>query len=181
MTSTDILKHEHEILMLILDAAKREARLIRTSGKVRADRLGQMIDFFRMFVDRCHHAKEEKHLFRLMRKRDAAKANGPITILLREHEEGRVRVKAMTRALARAVKGDARAAASLAEDLGAYILLLQNHTDKEDDVVYPLADEILKAADQEALMKAFEAVERKEIGDGVHEKYHQLAHELAKH
>jgi hemerythrin-like domain-containing protein len=181
MTSTDILKHEHEILMLILDAAKREVRLMRASGKVRADRLGQMIDFFRMFVDRCHHAKEEKHLFRLMRKRDAAKANGPITILLREHEEGRVRVKAMTRALAKAVKGDARAAASLAEDLGAYILLLGNHTDKEDDVVYPLADEILKAADQEALVKAFEAVERREIGDGVHEKYHQLAHELAKH
>jgi len=181
MTPTDILKHEHAVLMLILDAAEREVRLIRASGKVRADRLGQMIDFFRMFVDRCHHGKEEKHLFRFMRKRDAARTNGPVSILLREHEEGRTHVKAMTRALAKAVKGDGRAAAALAEDLSAYILLLRNHTDKEDDVLYPMADEILTRGDQEALLKAFEKVEAKEIGEGVHEKYHQLAHELAEH
>ncbi len=30
------------------------------------------------------------------------------------------------------------------------------------------------------MVKAFDRVEAEEIGVGVHEKYHQLAHELAK-
>jgi len=32
-----------------------------------------------------------------------------------------------------------------------------------------------------ALVKAFDQVEAEEIGEGVHEKYHQLAHELSQH
>jgi hemerythrin-like domain-containing protein len=180
MTPTDTLKHEHQVLLLVLDAAEKETRVIRASGKVRVDRLGQMIDFFRMFVDRCHHGKEEKHLFPLMKKRCAAKADGPIKILLKEHKEGRAMIKDMARSLRKAAKGDGRAAANLAQDLVAYGRLLRNHTDKEDDVVYPMADEVLIRIDQQALTRAFDRVEAKEMGEGVHEEYHRLAHDLAK-
>jgi hemerythrin-like domain-containing protein len=180
MTSTDTLKHEHRIVLLILDAAQREARSIRGGGRIRVDRLGQMIDFFRTFVDRCHHAKEEKHLFPTMKKRSRAKAGGPVAVLLREHREGRVMVSAMTKALPKAARGDGNASAALAQNLRAYVRLLRNHTGKEDDVVYPLADEVLSREDHQVMVRAFERVEAKQIGEGVHEKYHQLAHDLAK-
>ena len=61
----------------------------------------------------------------------------------------------------------------------AYAKLLRRHIQKEDNVLYPMADRVLTGQDQQALAEAFEKVEAQEIGQGVHEKYHRLAHELA--
>ena len=62
MTPTETLKHEHRVILLVLDAAEREVASIEKTGKVQADKLQKMLDFFRNFADRCHHAKEEKLL-----------------------------------------------------------------------------------------------------------------------
>ena len=43
-----------------------------------------------------------------------------------------------------------------------------------------MADQLLSAKDDQALFEAFEKIEAEEMGEGVHEKYHQLAHNLAK-
>jgi hypothetical protein len=42
-----------------------------------------------------------------------------------------------------------------------------------------MADRVFTAADQSDLAAAFARVEKEETGEGVHEKYHQIAHELA--
>lgn len=57
--------------------------------------------------------------------------------------------------------------------------LLRNHIYKEDNVLFPMADRVLAADEQTSLEGLFEKVEAEEIGEGVHERYHQLAHELA--
>jgi hemerythrin-like domain-containing protein len=53
------------------------------------------------------------------------------------------------------------------------------HIDKENKVLFPLADRLFTPADQQALLQDFDKHEAEEIGAGVHERYHQLAHELA--
>ena len=67
---------------------------------------------------------------------------------------------------------------TLLEKLG-YVRLLRAHINKEDNVLYPMGERILTAEDQQWLAKEFDRVEAEEIGAGVHEKYHQMAHELA--
>ncbi|MEW6215187.1 MAG: hemerythrin domain-containing protein [Nitrospirota bacterium] len=180
MTPTETLKHEHKIILMVLDAAEREAEFIQDTGKINADRVDKMLDFFRNFADRCHHAKEEKYLFTEMQKQGISGDIGPIAIMMHEHEEGRQRVKAMAEALPQARTGDLSAIKSLKKNLLAYVKLLQAHIDKEDNVLYPMADRLFKPQDQKALSEAFEKVEAEEMGEGVHEKYHQLAHDLAK-
>ena len=39
---------------------------------------------------------------------------------------------------------------------------------------------VLTPADQQSLADAFDAVEREEMGEGTHERYHQWIHELVK-
>jgi hemerythrin-like domain-containing protein len=56
---------------------------------------------------------------------------------------------------------------------------LHDHIDKENKVFFPLAEGLFTPEDQRELLEAFEKIETEEIGEGVHEKYHQLAHELA--
>jgi hypothetical protein len=75
--------------------------------------------------------------------------------------------------------GDKPAILKVKNSLLAYAELLRRHIQKEDNVLYPMADRVLTGQDQQALAEAFEKVEAQEIGQGVHEKYHRLAHELA--
>lgn len=179
MTPTDELKHEHQIILIALDGVEREMQRVQGGGPVPEERVGQMIDFIQNFADRCHHAKEENLLFTRMQDRGLPVNGGPIGAMLHEHEEGRRLVRAAAQALPNAGAGDAAAAAALASNLLAYVRLLRQHIDKEDNVLYPMADQILTAADQTELAAAFERVEAEEMGEGTHERYHQLAHEWA--
>mgnify|MGYP005839600127 CR=1 FL=1 len=179
MKPTDTLKHEHQIILMVLDAAEREVRRIQDGGPVDAGKAEKMLDFIRNFADRCHHAKEENLLFVRMGQRGMPTDSGPIAVMLYEHDEGRARVRAVADALPQATQGDATAITTVTANLLAYTQLLRAHIDKEDNILYPMADRLFTPADQQALTEAFERVEAEEIGAGVHERYHQLAHELA--
>ena len=179
MRPTETLMHEHEIILMVLDAAEREVRRVQETGEVRVERLEQMVDFFRTFADRCHHAKEENLLFVRMEERGMPREAGPIAVMLYEHDLGRGHVRAVAEALPRAAAGDPEAKRALVENMTGYIQLLRDHIFKEDNILYPMANQLLAPEDQQELEEAFERVEREEIGEGVHEKYHQLAHRLA--
>jgi hemerythrin-like domain-containing protein len=178
-TPTETLKHEHQIILLVLGAVGREMRQIQAGGPLPEERIGQMIDFIQNFADRCHHAKEEKLLFARMEERGIPVHGGPIGVMLQEHDEGRRLVRAAAEALPQASAGDVGARTTLSSNLLGFVRLLRAHIDKEDNILYPMADEILTAADQADLAAAFERVEAEEMGEGTHERYHQLAHEWA--
>jgi hemerythrin-like domain-containing protein len=178
MNPTGTLKHEHQIVLLIMQAAESEAKHIAETGSLRPERVEQIVDFSKNFTDRCHHAKEEKHLFVMLQQRGMPSGSGPVAVMLAEHEMGRKLIKAISEALPNAKAGDAFAVTSVRDNLTAYVELLRNHIQKEDNVLFPMADRLLSAADQQALAAEFEKVEAEEMGEGTHEKYHQLAHNL---
>lgn len=179
MTPTEILKHEHQVILLVLGAAEREAGSIRSTGTMHADRVEQMLDFFPNFADRCHHAKEEKLLFVRMGERGVPIQGGPVGVMLAEHDQGRAFVRAAREAFPQAQQGHAQAIAAVGDNLSGYVRLLQAHIYKENNVLFPMADQLFSPQDQEELAAAFDKVEAEEIGEGVHDKYHQLAHDLA--
>jgi hemerythrin-like domain-containing protein len=179
MTPTETLKHEHHVILMVLKAAARELSFIDERESVHGATVEQMVDFFRHFADECHHAKEEQHLFPAMVRRGVAQENGPIGVMLHEHELGRGFVRQIAESVSAAAAGDSQAREQLRSALDSYITLLRQHIDKENKVLFPLADSVLTADDQKQLQEAFDRVEAEEIGEGVHEKYHQLAHDLA--
>jgi len=175
---TDVLQHEHTVVLLVVDAMDREAQAIRGGAPVRADEVTKMVAFMREFTDGCHHNKEEKVLFPTLKQVSPA-ANGPVTVMLAEHEQGRQHARAVVAALPVAAAGDSVAAAAVADNLAGYAELLRAHIDKENQVLFPFAERTLSADDKARLAQEFERIEEEETGAGVHEKYHALAHELA--
>ena len=146
---------------------------------VSAKRVGKLVEFFQNFADRCHHSKEEDQLFVRMERRGVPVEGGPISVMLLEHDEGRRHVAAIAKAVSAAAAGNGSAVATVRQNLLAYAELLRRHIEKEDNILYPMADQILTAEDQQELAEGFERIEAQEIGKGVHEKYHRLAHELS--
>jgi len=179
MTPIELLMHEHEIILMVLGAVEAEAQRIQDGGRVDVVKADQMVDFIRNFADRCHHAKEEDLLFVRLQERGMPAQGGPIGVMLMEHTEGRRLVKAVAEALPDAARGDPQAVATVQNSLLGYTHLLRAHIGKEDNVLYPMAERILAPEDQQWLAQEFDRVEAEEMGAGVHEKYHQMAHELA--
>lgn len=179
MRPTETLMHEHQIILLAIGAADREVGHIEATGQIHADRVAQMLDLFPNFADRCHHAKEERLLFVRMGERGLPVEGGPVAVMLQEHEMGRRFLGAAAAALPGARDGDAGEIAQIKDALGGYARLLRAHIHKEDRVLFPMADRLFSDEDQLELEAAFDQVEAEEMGAGVHERYHQMAHDLA--
>ena len=177
MQATELLKHEHRVIELVLAGLERLAGQVEAGQPLDRTLAAKALEIIVNFADRCHHGKEEQHLFTLMAKHGMPTETGPLFVMLHEHEEGRGHVRAMREALAAAPGevADARFAASA----HAYAALLRSHIYKEDNVLYPMAERMLNDQDDAQLLREFDEVERQEMGEGVHEKYPQWAHELA--
>jgi hemerythrin-like domain-containing protein len=179
MIATEILREEHQIITMALGGAKREVLSINKIGKINSQKIEKIIDFCWNFIERCHNAKEEKYLMPKMQERGLPSDKEPILVMSLEHKEGQGMVKALVTALPQAKIGESSAIASVALNLRAYIGLLHDHIDKQNNVFFPLADQLFTPDDQRELLMVFEKHAVEELGKGAHEKYHQLSHELA--
>jgi hemerythrin-like domain-containing protein len=160
MVATAQLRHEHEVFLRALVVLEGLGRGLEAGRPVDRDALAWLIEFFRTFTDRCHHGKEEQHLFPALERRGIPRDGGPIGVMLREHEHGRGLLRAMGQADGGVV----------AEAIRGYAALLRAHIDKENGILFPLAERILGAAEQRALASAFDAVEHQVVGPGIHER-----------
>jgi hemerythrin-like domain-containing protein len=174
-TATEVLKSEHRVIEKVLDALEKLAKTVESSSLADWEKA---IDFARNFADKCHHLKEEKLLFPALEARGIPREGGPIGMMLAEHEEGRGYVRAMAAALESAANDPLTARAILQKKAAAYLRLLRQHIQKEDEILFQMADEILSAEEQKQLLRDFEEHELKEMGSGVHEKYLRIATEL---
>jgi hemerythrin-like domain-containing protein len=174
---TASLIHDHAVVGVVIAAMEREARRIRETGEIDADDVRRMVDFTRGFTDGCHHTKEERALFPRLLER-SPQAQGPVAVMLREHDGGRARIAAVAGALEKARRGDAPARLVVADNLAGYASLLFAHIAKENNVLFPLADRELGADDQRWLSGEFARVEREDAGAGEHERWLALAREL---
>ncbi|MFQ6058999.1 MAG: hemerythrin domain-containing protein [Anaerolineae bacterium] len=178
MQATEVLKHEHraiERMLLVLEGA---AQRLEQGEAIAPQIFEDALDFVRTFADACHHGKEEDTLFPFLEVQGIPREGGPIGIMLMEHEQGRQFVRAMAQAVARYEQGDGAAGADIIENARGYVGLLREHILKEDNVLFPMADQVLSVADQQALVARFEEVERERIGEGEHERLEQVLEDL---
>jgi hemerythrin-like domain-containing protein len=178
MKPTEDLKKEHEAIKLMLRILEEVSRRLETGEKVSAEHLDRILEFIQVFADKCHHGKEEGLLFPAMQRAGIPGERGPIGVMLHEHREGRDFVKGMSEAVERYKKGGKKAGKDVAKNARNYASLLSRHIEKEDNILYPMADARLSAAAQEDLEKGFEKIENDVIGPGRHEEFHRLLHRL---
>ncbi len=176
--ATQILVDEHDVILSVLDAIETVAAHQDSGVDFPRGFYERAIDFVASFADKCHHAKEEGHLFPVLEARGIARQRGPIGCMLKEHEEGRAHVAAMRAALPRAAAGDARAREEVQQQALAYVALLREHIAKENQVLFVLGDQFMTAGDKEALWHKFQCAEHSALPPGAHEKYIALAREL---
>lgn len=173
------LRTEHEAVRSALVILSTIRQQIETTGSIpHPGHLTQLFDFFTLFVDRCHHAKEEELLFPAMEAVGVSRQGGPIGVMLNEHQRGREHVSGMKNALDQTIGGNTGAALELAAHARAYIDLLRRHIDKENGVLFPMAARHLSAEKLMELQAGFDRIETGRIGVGKHEAFHRMLQDL---
>jgi hemerythrin-like domain-containing protein len=173
--ATEVLSNEHRVIERVLAVVEKLAAApVRES----LDSWKKVLDFFSHFADQCHHFKEEQVLFPAMEERGIPRDGGSIGMMLTEHEEGRGLVRLMLAAIALMETKNEVAKEILIDKAKAYVWLLKDHIQKEDEILFKIADDVIPADQQKTLLRSFEEHEAKEMGDGVHEKYLKMVQEL---
>jgi len=180
MEATEILMEEHRVIERVLAALETAASRLRSGEEISPAIFLQAAEFIKGFADGCHHKKEEGVLFPAMEAAGVPGEGGPIGVMLAEHQEGRHLTSAMRAAAERLAAGDVDARAELGRSALSYVALLRQHIAKEDSVLFPMAEHVLQGSAQSEVSGAIERVEQEETGEGLHERFLELAASIEK-
>lgn len=156
--ATAELRHEHDVILRALAILERAGEHLASGRPVDETALAELVELIRTFADRCHHGKEEDQLFPVLQ---AKGVGGTLTVFREEHEEGR----GYLRTLSGPAPPAERAAAAR-----RYVGLLRDHIERENGVLFPMADDVLSADEHADLAKRYAEVELRVVGPGVHEE-----------
>ena len=146
---TQILSDEHKNILCVINRIAKECEKVDSGGNIDEEFFQKAVSFIKNYADKFHHAKEEDILFMELNKDGVLEHCNPIEQMLHEHDLGRGFVKGLSEAV---VKGDKTDAVKNAR---GYCELLQEHIFKEDNILYPMADEALKEATQKEIAEKF--------------------------
>jgi hemerythrin-like domain-containing protein len=178
MKATRQLKEEHEGIKIMLSILKRVCKQLESKGRLNKEHFEGILEFLKVFVDTCHHGKEEDLLFPALEAAGVPK-EGPIATALHQHELGRNHVKAMSNAFSVFVAGDGASSQDIVQNAQDYILLLKDHIEMENTVLFVAADNRLSEKKQNELFEGFEKIEEDRMGVGKHEAFHTLLKNLS--
>jgi hemerythrin-like domain-containing protein len=173
MKPTDVLSSEHRVIEQVLDCLERIARQAVASGRLDRPSAAGALEVLVKFADRSHHGKEEGALFPMLERLGLRRGLGPIAVMLVEHDIGRSALERMTRALD---EDTPNAFAAAAND---YVELLREHIAKEDGVLFPLAESMLRDEHRDEILRLFESTETRELGAEARARVLRIADELA--
>ncbi|HEU4333054.1 MAG TPA: hemerythrin domain-containing protein [Candidatus Eisenbacteria bacterium] len=176
MKPTEVLVEEHRVIERVLTALETAAGRLAAGDTVPPEFFLRAADFIRGFADGCHHHKEEDVLFPALTAAGIPNEGGPVGVMLFEHEEGRRFTAAMRAGAERLKAGDAGARDEVVRNARGYVELLRDHIAKENNVLFPMADQVIRGGAAAKMTESFEEIEREEQGD--HDRYLALAADL---
>lgn len=126
------LKSDHQNILRYLDVLE----LVIDRSTIDHHKVKNFLHFTETFAE-PHHQKEEQVLFPALEKKGIPNEGGPIGMMLIEHTAKREYIAQMREALQ---KNDN---VKLKENAKTIISLLRDHIYKEDNILYPCAQDVL--------------------------------------
>jgi hemerythrin-like domain-containing protein len=156
----DSMMREHELIVEVLAALQAMAEKLAAGEEVARRDVADFGRFFRDFADKCHHGKEEDRLFVKMVEAGFPKDGGPIAVMLAEHDAGRQEVRGLLAIGTGAGPLSEVERARAIECAGQFVPLLYAHIQKENNILYPMAQDTIPPEEFELLDQSCEAFDQ---------------------
>lgn len=153
--ATQNLENDHQHILKLIDVMEEMVKLPVPN----IPHLEEVVNIIRQFADGLHHAKEENLLFPLMAQNGFSTEQGPVAVMLADHEQGRGFVRNMAENIQLYKSGNRDALVSVYSNMLGYADLLSNHIAKENNVLFRMADNVLTSENQQYLIDQFSMID----------------------
>jgi len=178
MTLTEGLIQEHNAIEEMLSIMSKIARNIQKDKEFDTGDVEKIIDFLRTFADKCHHGKEETGLFPALVLIGIPEDNDRVDVMLQEHNVGRGYINGLIAGVEDYKKNFTTSYGLVSACLTNYVNLLHSHIQKEEDVLFPIADKVLSEQKRNEILEQFKIIEEEVRGHADIEQYHELLKQL---
>lgn len=151
----DIIRNEHRSIAFVLDNLRRLARDGGRFPRVSSRVFGAMVNYLETFADRVHHPKEDQYLFATLR-RHGAQPEALIAGLEREHADGEQALQVLNQSYARYEAAGDQGLPAFAQAVEEFAQSYFEHMRKEEEQLFPLAEQLFTPGDWAAIDRAFE-------------------------
>jgi hemerythrin-like domain-containing protein len=153
---THVMMQEHQLILRMITLVEKNTERMEDGTFDDWNFYLDAMDFVRNYADRFHHAKEEDVLFVELVKNGMPKKSSPIEAMLIEHDQGRDFILKLEQAVLKTIAGATDQKPIIAVQAKGYAALLRDHIEKEDQILYPLAERVLPAEVRERMLTAYE-------------------------
>ena len=157
-TPTGILREQHRNILKVADILEAVLGREPSPGVLDYPAIEDCARFIRLYADALHHGKEENILFVELEDRGMPRVEGPLAVMLQEHEQGRALVRSLLDALPAAREGDEAARKNVVNAGLGYVGLIRAHIQKEDRVLFNWADQMIEPMACQKLCASYDAV-----------------------
>jgi len=172
--SVDIIRDEHEHLSAVIRSMLNFVRSIEQGGNPPDLKLFRaMLYYIAEYPEKVHHPKEDQFLFAKIKER-THQLDAALDALTEQHSRGEFLVHLLQDSLMQYEFGDARAFAHFHNQVEQYAKFYFAHMRTEEDVILPVAKQILNINDWQEIDAAF-LENRKRLDDaGERYRYEEL-------
>ena len=178
MEAIQNLVDEHRLILRSLSVAQIMAKRFYEEHKIQKDDLLSWVDFVVNYADTFHHKKEEDVLFVWMKERGFPSGGGPITCMLQEHDIGRSFIKTIKEVVHLGEFTNKKNIETVCAALIDFASHLSNHIYKEDNILYPMAEQLAQKGDDAELLKRYAEKISTEDSRQIQDKNQQLVAHL---
>lgn len=173
----DFLIAEHEMIERAMSVLKTNLDKI-DGGAYDATQMQRAVDFLLEFGDKIHNRKEEGFLFPLMQERGIPIEGGPLGVMLMEHDAERRLLQHMSSQVDTLGKAGPETINKFKREGLEYLVIRAEHIWKENDILYPMARNVMREGDGEKILAEFNKLNLEAYGPDAREKFSGMLGEV---
>lgn len=160
MRAIDTLTREHHWIRHLLDALERAVEHAIQYGHLPHGNVAGVLSYLEYFADGSHQEKEERALFPRLLHGASIEERLLIGRLFADHEGDRRMLRTLHAELLGATFGEPVRVREFVRHAAEYVRSHREHMAREQTVLFPLADRLLRPGEDEAVQVGFERIER---------------------
>lgn len=154
--ATQNLENDHQNILKLIEAMEAMTKI----SEPNISHLEEVVALIKQFADGLHHAKEETLLFPLMAEKGFSMQQGPVAVMLMDHDQGRAFVKGMAENIQMYKNGVSDSLPLIYENMLGYAELLTSHIAKENNILFHMADNVFSLDNQRSLLDQFHLIDK---------------------
>ena len=178
MRATENLIKEHRKINELLNIMSKIANRIKSKDVFYPSDVDEIVDYLVILIDKSHHGKEDEVFYPELILSGVPKEKAPLSMIDYEHTLAKRYLNDITGCVVNCKIGNDFSGELLADSMTKYVVVIQNHIQREEETIFPIADKVFSVEQQAEITKRFENIEAQAISYNFSDRFNQLLNKL---